>query len=158
MKTNLLLFSFLLLVLNASSQEKSVKLFEDNVGAIKIKYDKKINLSSNDTTYFLILLFQNQKYTYISDFSAIGFDDNIDLQGFIKDLEIAQKEKESDGKVSMKWANKNYKINLFEFTKNIYIEEGGTSSGYTTVSNKQLLKLISILKRIRIGNDMVLPE
>lgn len=148
----------LLFALNTDAQKKNLKLLEERFGSINLKYSKTIDLESQDTTYFLILLFQNAKYTAIVDIQSIYFAESSKLIEFVNDLKSAYGEMEGSERVSISWDKKDYKIRLYEFSKNLYLVEGGSGEGYTTLNKKNTLQLITQLKRIQFGKDEILPE
>lgn len=148
------ILSFALVYMAASSQEKKIKLLEDNFGPIQFQYSKYIDLEKADTSYLVYVGFKNAKYSYITDYEAIGFDDSLSLNEFITDLTNAYKQIETGERVNMSWIRKNYRLFLVDYARDVRLEDG-RGSAYTWIHKKHHSKLISILSRIKIGSDQI---
>ena len=102
--------------------------------------------------------FQNAKYSTITDIKSVAFFDTSNFNKFKIDLLNAYKILDKGEKVEMFWENSNYKLNLYDFSKNIYITEPKGTGGYTAISKRQLGKLLENLFVIEYGQDQLLPQ
>lgn len=155
MKKLLLLFILTLSVMmEVNAQEKKIELSSEKIGSISCKYNKLINLESKDTTFYLILLFQNVHYSSIIDTKAVMFTDQVNLDEFIKDLKTALPEMGT--KVSINWSRDLYSLSLHDFSAGLYLSEKSTEgSGYTVLNKKGVEKLIAWLETIHMGNGQL---
>ena len=155
------LFSLCLILFicnNSSAQTKREKILAKSLATISLQYTKISELDSSDTRYLVYLGFQNAKYQTISDFKSVAFFDTTNLNKFKEDLLSAYKILEKGEKVDMSWTNSNYKLNLYDFSKNIYIVEAEGTEGYTSLTKKQLGDLLIYLFMIDFGKDQLLPQ
>lgn len=150
MKKLLLLLFISTLIVGIDAQSKKLDLSSIKIGSIEGKYTKVVDIEKNDTSYYLYLGFQNEKYKAIVDIKSLFFTNQDDLIEFIKDLKLAMSEMEN--KVSMNWDRKLYRLDLYDFTNYLYISESSSkSNGYTSLNKKNLNKLILWLETIQFG-------
>ena len=148
----LLTLSLIFILMIGFSQTKTITISESKIGTITCKYEKEIDIENSDTTYYLMLLFQNSKYLHITDFKAIYFNNQQGLNDFISDLSAALPEMNTKSDIS--WRKEAYCIDVNDFSKYMYIyEKPSKGSGYTILSKKQVEKLILWLKNINIGKS-----
>lgn len=144
-----LLFSFSFV---AFSQVKNETIMKEKIGSLTIEYNKKTNLENSNVDYRVYLLFQNQKYRSIVDTKIISFYSQESLDEFIKDLNASYKQMLTKEKVDISWSKNDYRLDLFDFSKSLYLNSV-KDTGYTTLSIKQVESLIKNLSRIEFGKD-----
>lgn len=145
---------FFLITLNLLvAQKKNEEIFHLKAGPIDGGYKKLIDIDKQDTLHYIYLGFQNQKYQSITDIKSIMITKKVILDEFQKDLKTAYKEMLKGEKISLAWEREDYKLNLYDFTKSIYISEGKGTGGYTILSKNQLATLIELLYQIDLGKD-----
>lgn len=148
---NLIIVFFILISPNLIfGQKKVINISETKIGTVSCKYSQSIDLEKGDTLTYVFLGFSNAKYTTITDIVSIMFliiDDSSNVIGFVKNLKSAYNEMGSKSTIS--WDKEEYKINLYDFTDNLYLYEAESSgSGYTILSKKQVEKLYTWLEGI----------
>ncbi len=154
-----LILCLFVLSFRANAQVKTIKLLDTRVANVHILYDKMVDLEKNDTLYMVYMGFQNAKYSSITDIKSIAITDSTTFNEFKKDLNTAFKQMETGEKVSMRWDRKEYGLILHDWTSELSLENGEKySRGYTYLSKKQVLKLITQVSRINLGSDIVLPD
>ena len=156
---NILGFCLFCLICNASiAQTKRENLLSKEIGTISLEYIKSTNIENSVVRYMIYLGFQNAKYKTITDIKSVAFNDTTNFNKFKTDLLNAYKLLDKGEKIEMSWDNLHYKLNLYDFSKNIYITEPKGTGGYTSLSKKQLEKLLENLSVIDYGKDQLLPQ
>lgn len=142
------------------SQKKTIKILEANAGPISLSYSMNVDLEKQDTLFYVYIGFQNAKYTTLTDIKSLFFTQDDVLKQFIKELSTALNELEKNEKIEMLWdRSPNYKLQLYEFSKSLYVIEGKGTGGYTNLTKKQIASLIESLSKIeRIGSLNVTSE
>jgi hypothetical protein len=159
MKKQVLTFSFFLCACSLlTAQTKREKLLEERVGTISAGYIKTANAENSEVSYLIFLGFQNAKYQTISDFKSVAIMSVPAFDKFKQDLLSAYKLLDKGEKVNMNWSHADYKLDLYDFSKNIYVSESGGTGGYTSLTKKQLGKLLEVLSVIEYGKDVLLPQ
>lgn len=153
MKKIILLSIFLLAFsVSGNAQQKRVTILESKIGLLSPMYGKTIDLDSNTTNYYLYIGFQNQKYSSITDLKSVFITNDADLKVLIKDLKMALIEMET--KQNIEWTKDKYKLSLYDFSNKLYFSESPKKgSGYTTISKKEVEKLIIWLESIQFGKE-----
>lgn len=137
---------------SGNAQKKRVTILESKIGLLSLTYGKTIDLESITTDYYLYIGFQNQKYTTITDIKYVFITNDDDLKGLIKDLKMALTEMQT--KQNIEWTKELYKLTLYDFTSNLYFcESPKKGSGSTSISKKDVEKLIIWLESIEIGKE-----
>jgi hypothetical protein len=132
------------------AQKKRITISEAKIGSLTNIYSKSINLETKDTIYSVFSGFQNEEYKTITDSKYIGFTNNENLQEFIKDLKNALIEMES--KVSINWKKEYYKLDLYDFSNELYLQEAPKKGkGYTLLTKNQVSEYIVWLEKIDFG-------
>jgi hypothetical protein len=133
-----------------NAQKKTMDVSSIKIGQISAKYSKVIDLEKKDTISYVYLGFQNFKYRTLSDIRSVFFPKQEDLKSFVEDLKTALPEMGS--KQNIDWKRQLYSISVFDFSNNLYLfERPSKGDGYTTLSKKELEKLIEWLDSIQIG-------
>ena len=153
---NLLLGLFILLSTSLFAQVKREKFIEKYAGNLKITYQKTIDVESNDTRYGVFLLFQNDKYKTLDDTKIVLLTSVVELEQCKKDVISAFKQMFS-GKVDMSWVRDKYKINLYDFSSDMYFTEGKGTGGYVIMNRRAVSDFIEIISTINFGKDTLLP-
>jgi len=149
----LLIALFLLISFSAFAQTKKTKILEEKIGAINLSYSKNVDLDKNETHYFCSLIFQNAKYTSISDIKAISFVDKNELEAFTKDLNKIYEQILLDEKVDFSFKRTEYSLVLYDFSPNLYLNSFKGVTGYTILGKPLVKKLIDNLSKIDFGSD-----
>jgi hypothetical protein len=132
------------------AQKKRVTISESKIGGLSNSYTKSINLETKDTIYSVFSVFQNEEYKTITDIKYIAFSNNENLQEFIKDLKNVLIEMES--KVSISWKREYYKLDLYDFSNELYLQEAPKKGkGYTLLTKNQVSEYIVWLETIDFG-------
>jgi hypothetical protein len=132
------------------AQKKRVTISESKIGGLSNSYTKSINLETKDTIYSVFSGFQNEEYKTITDIKYIAFSNNENLQEFIKDLKNVLIEMES--KVSISWKREYYKLDLYDFSNELYLQEAPKKGkGYTLLTKNQVSEYIVWLETIDFG-------
>jgi hypothetical protein len=159
MKKQFLGLCLFLSICNISiAQTKRENILNEKVGTISLSYTKITDVEKSNVDYLIYLGFQNAKYQTITDIKSIAFMDTTNFNKFKTDLLNAYKILEKGEKVEMSWDNLFYKLNLYDFSKSIYIFEPKGTGGYTILTKRQLGKLLENLSVIDYGKDQLLPE
>jgi hypothetical protein len=153
----MLLCLLILVSISVSGQVKREKFIEKYAGNLKITYQKTIDVESNDIRYGVFLLFQNDKYKTLDDTKIVLLTSVVELEQCKKDVISAFKQMFS-GKVDMSWVRDKYKINLYDFSGDMYFTEGKGTGGYTIMSRRAVSDFIEILSTIDFGKDILLPS
>lgn len=151
MKIISLLFT-LLISSSYFSQIKTVDISDKNIGSLHCRYFKSINLDKNDTTYIVFISYQNKEYSAITDLKSIFISesDSLTFKEFIDVLKKALPEMET--KTSIGWRKDKYEINLYDFSKELYLSEPlKKGKGYCTLKKADVIKLISWLESFKFG-------
>ncbi len=137
---------------SGNAQKKRVTILESKIGLLNTNYSKTIDLETKTTLYYLYIGFQNQKYTSITDLKYVFITNDADLKDLIKDLKMAMPEMEN--KQTIEWTKDLYKLTLYDFSDKLYFYESPKKgSGYTTISKKEVEKLILWLESIQFGKE-----
>lgn len=140
----------ILCTISMNAQKKTMDVSSIKIGQISAKYSKVIDLEKKDTISYVYLGFQNFKYRTLSDIRSVFFPKQEDLKSFVEDLKTALPEMGS--KQNIDWKRQLYSISVFDFSNNLYLfERPSKGDGYTTLSKKELEKLIEWLDSIQIG-------
>lgn len=133
---------------NSYGQEKRVTISEDKVGPVNLEYIKSINIDKADTSYYVVLAFRNQEYSYITDTKVILLKDTAALSQLVTDLNAASAQMETKEKVDVSWPRSRYQLQLYDFNANLYLMNG---KAYTRINQNQVNNLAASLKKIKIG-------
>ena len=149
MKTNLLILLISITFLSANAQIKNVKISESRIASIGAKYAKMINVEKEDTSYYVYLGFQNAKYESITDIKSIMIHSKEDLELLIKDLKLASADMGT--KTTISYKSESFSVSVYDFSKELYLEEGKKGSGYTKLNKKSVEKLVIWLESIKFN-------
>lgn len=143
----------MLIKVSIAQTKKRTVLAESKIGSITCQYHEIIDLEKGDTIYFIYLGFQNAKFTTITDIKSIGIFTKEEQTNLIKDLNAALLE--IGNKTSMSWDRGPYSINLYDFSNQLYLQQGKTKgSGYTLLTSKNVQQLIDWLGAITLGKPL----
>ena len=150
MKKLILILLVVLTAFPVMSQTKKevVSKFEIRSLRLTSEYRKMIDLDKNDTTYKVVVIFQNLKYSSLVDFQMLSFSNQEDLAQFLVDLKKALPE--IGNKTALDWNRKNYSLALFEFDNTLHMYDD-RHLGYTCLNNKQTEKFISWVETIQMS-------
>jgi len=161
---NLLIILLCVQNLQLYSQKSNKIIYEKKFGTIDCKFDRVIDLSNSDTSYYVYCEFQNMKYSSIVDLGYVFITNQKDLLKIIKDLKECVKYMD-DKSISYSVEQKRYigtpseevvgRFMIFDFSKNLYIYDlSQLTEKYTQINKKKLLKWINWLEMV--GNDKLL--
>ena len=159
---NLVIVLLCILSLQLYSQKTNKTIYEKKFGTIECKFDRVIDLSNSDTSYYVYCGFQNQKYSSIIDLGVVFLTNKTDLLKTIEDLKECVKYMD-DKSISYSIEQKRYigtqseevvgSFRIFDFSKNLYIYDLGQSTEkYTTINKKKVIKWISWLEMVENDN------
>lgn len=149
---NLLLITFIILVLPLFGQTKQNTLSEKKISELSCSYYQSIDIDKNDTNNYIYLSFQNAKYQAITDIKSILFNrkyNKEEIIEFINNLKTAQKE--MGLKQNITWTKNKYKISLYDFSNDLYLSEN-KYDGYTKIKKHNVELLINWLESIVSNN------
>ena len=162
------LFTILLCVVSLQlySQQSTKTIYEKKFGSLDCKFERMIDLSKSDTSYFIYCGFQNQKYSSITDLGSIFIVNQTDLLKVIKDLKECLKYMD-DKSINYSIEHKRYvgtkseevvgRFYLYDWSKGLYIsDDSKLTEKYTSINKKKLLKWIGWLEMI--NNDNLLKD
>lgn len=145
-----ILFAAIVVVigLTSNSQEKKIILSQAKVGSVKCEYKKVTDLENSIRGLHVSFVFQNEKYKNITDTKVIVFlveseNGPSSVTDFLKDIKAAFKE--MDTKQDISWDRKDYSLNLYDFSKLLYLYK---DKGYTTLSKKEVEKMINWIESL----------
>ena len=161
---NLITILLCIISLQLYSQKSSKTIYEKKFGTIDCKFDRVIDLSKSDTSYYVYCGFQNMEYSSITDLGSIFLTNQTDLLKTVEDLKECVKYMD-DKSISYSVEHKRYvgtkseevvgKFLIFDFSKVLYIYDVSQLTEKSTMINKKkLLKWISWLEMV--GNDNLL--
>jgi hypothetical protein len=154
---NILIGLFVLLSISGSAQVKREKFIEKYAGNLKITYQRTIDMDKGDTRYGVFLSFQNEKYKTLTDIKVVGLYSVADIEAITKDLKIAFKQMFTGQKVDMNWTREKYKLNLYDFSSDMYFVEVKGTGGYTIMNRRAVSDFIEIISTIDFGKEILLP-
>jgi hypothetical protein len=144
--------------ISVNSQIKREKFIDKEAGGnVTLKYQRSVDLDKGDTTYMVYFIFQNAKYTSITDTKIIAFYEKSSIAQLMKDMKSAYKQMITGEKVSIDWNREKYKLNLYDFSNDLYLIEGKGTGGYTMMSKKDVADLMEALSTIDFGMGTLLP-
>ena len=150
MKKILLLFiSLVSVVVNA--QNKTIKVSTIRLKEVTGEYCKDVNLETKDTLSYVTIGFQNAKYSNISDYKTLHFNNQTQLDEFINDLKTALPELGT--KQILTWNRKLYDLTIGEGFSNTLFLFADTQSGYTMLKKNDIEKLLKWFESFRIGKE-----
>jgi hypothetical protein len=137
--------------LGSIAQTKKMDLSRKDIGPLRpALYKQEINMETGDTIKYVILLFQNVRYSAITDTKSILFlnphKDDSTIKQFIADLKSAQAE--SDKGVDMTWEQPMYNVRVKESDKAVYLIDPTGTTGYTYLTQRQTQMLLDWLSSI----------
>jgi hypothetical protein len=141
MKNIIILFLLFQSVVTYSQTTKS-KLLREKIGTLTCENVMNINLTNNDTSYFVYCSFQNKEYQQIIDIGSIVISRKNKLTTTINQLKQCLKYMET-GKVDFSIGS----FRLYDFAKVLYIYDGDKN---TAISKKSVIKWIDFLERCKL--------
>ena len=88
----LLLGLLVLVSISVNAQTKRDKFIDRYAGGnVKLTYQRSIDLDKGDTLYMVFFIYQNAKYSTITDTKVIGLYNKEELAQFVKDMKTAYK-------------------------------------------------------------------
>ena len=142
------------LCLSVNGQTKRTELFRQKIGGVDVLQTKSEDEVSG-VRIGTMLMFQNQKYTSITDLKYIAVGNKEDLNTLISKLEDALAYSKSGEKSQMEFKNEKSKYSIEadgangRITLNSYVKV----SGYIDVLPKNIIKIIENLKVIKDNYD-----
>jgi DNA mismatch repair ATPase MutL len=80
-----------------------------------------------------------------------------DIEAISKDMKVVFKQMFSGQKVDMDWTREKYKINLYDFSSDMYFLEAKGTGGYTIMNRRAVSDFIEIISTIDFGKETLLP-
>jgi hypothetical protein len=153
------LLGFLVLVsISVNAQTKRDKFIDRYAGGnVKLTYQRSIDLDKGDTTFMVFFIYQNAKYSAITDTKIIGLYSKEELAQFVKDMKTAYKQMLTGEKVSIDWSRNEYKLRLFDFTNDLYLIEAKGTGGYSIMTKKHVAEMLELVSTIDFGKETLLP-
>ena len=136
-----ILFLILFISYNAFGQSTSHVYYEKTISGLSIE-NVEI-LKNQESTRHVFLSYQNIKYTHITDIGVLSFYKKSELETFIKNLKMCSKHMDNKND-NLHVNNKIYMLDVFDFSKNIYLINNKDKTIY--LNKKNLLKIISALE------------
>jgi hypothetical protein len=154
----LLLGLLVLVSISVNAQTKRDKFIDRYAGGnVKLTYQRSIDLDKGDTLYMVFFIYQNAKYSTITDTKVIGLYNKEELAQFVKDMKTAYKQMITGEKVSIDWSRDKYKLSLYDFTNNLYLAEAKGTGGYSIMSKKNVAEMLELVTTIDFGKETLLP-
>lgn len=163
MKTIITTITACLLYVGSMAQTKNETIHKQNIGYITAKYGKHIDLAQGDTMKYIILVFQDMRYSAITSNESVLFTDivkdslkngsrehNQKLWQFLADMKQAMAESES--KPTMSWDRDDYKLSLLG-GREIYLYGGDYKQGFTWLTPNAAKGLMDWFKLVGFSLD-----
>jgi hypothetical protein len=154
---NLITIILILFSINSFGQMKRDKFIEKNIGGVKLIYQRAVDIEKGDSTYVLFFSFQNAKYSRLTDIKIIGLFSRNAIEQWMKDMKSAYKQILTGEKVDMDWNREEYKLTLYNFSKNLILTEGKGTGGYTLLSKNNVRDLMELVSTVDFGKETLLP-
>ena len=127
------------------SQTITKDLNSKKIGSLDCKHSMSINVERSDTSYYVYCGFQNQKYSSITDIGSIFMSTMVEKDRIVSDLKKCVKYMD-DKSISFTLNE----FTLYDFSKNLYINDESGVRKYTTMRKKNVLKWIEWLESITV--------
>jgi hypothetical protein len=130
MRVVILIIAFILGITSYAQTTKTEKLAKGTKG-----WEIKREIKGKDTTVYFYWGFQNMKYQYITDIGSVYVSSKAELKAFAEKLIEYGNIK---GKVDQRDNVAGTGIILYDFSSNIYIEDGDK---YTIITKRKAIKM-----------------
>ena len=127
------------------SQTITKDLNSKKIGSLDCKHSMSINVEKSDTSYYVYCGFQNQKYSSITDIGSIFMSTMVEKDRIVSDLKKCVKYMD-DKSISFTLNE----FTLYDFSKNLYINDESGVKKYTTLNKRNVLKWIEWLESITV--------
>ena len=130
------------------SQTIKKDLSSKKIGSLDCSYKMEVKLGDFnvvDTSLYIFCSFQNQKYSSITDIGSIFMSTMVEKDRIVSDLKKCVKYMD-DKSISFTLNE----FTLYDFSKNLYINDESGRRKYTTLSKKNVLKWIEWLESITV--------
>ena len=127
------------------SQTIKKDLNSKKIGSLNCKHSMSINVERSDTSYYVFCGFQNQKYSSITDIGSIFMSTMVEKDRIVSDLKKCVKYMD-DKSISFTLNE----FTLYDFSKNLYINDESGVKKYTTLNKRNVLKWIEWLESITV--------
>jgi hypothetical protein len=129
------------------SQTIKKDLSSKKIGSLDCSYKMEVKLGDFnvvDTSLYIFCSFQNQKYSSITDIGYIMITTMSGKDRIVSNLKECVKYMD-DKSISFSIGE----FDLYDFSKNLYINSEGSVKKYTTLSKKNVLKWIEWLESVK---------
>mgnify|MGYP001261610387 CR=1 FL=1 len=126
------------------SQTIKKDLDEKKIGTLNCSYKMSVKVGESDTSFYIYCSFQNQKYSSITDIGSVFISTIEGKDRIVSDLKECVKY--MDDKTISFTLNE---FALYDFSKNLYINDERGVRKYTTMRKKNVLKWIEWLESIK---------
>lgn len=152
MKNTIILMLICLFSLQAKSQftqERIISEMKMNMGNYKFKHIERV--SDSDTSEIVYFIFQNSNYSIITDLKIISFENNEDIDLFIKVLRQVE-EKYCVDYIDYNWSTREYKIRL-QNSKETMSNRASLyfDNGVALLNKTQISKMIAYLEQNKLS-------
>lgn len=154
----LIFFIVLLISFNSIfAQIRTVNLIDKKIGQTHFTYSKIDDLEKNTTLYNVSLVFQNEKYSKISDIRIVSIYKKQDLDLFTKDLQKCFKFMFDKVQGDLSFNRSNYRLTLHNFTSDLLLSDihPGLTSGGTYLQKIDVVELLETISTIQFGTIML---
>ena len=128
-------------------QSKSILISENTFGGeLDCKNEMKVNLSTNDTSYFIFCSYQNREYKSIIDLGSIYISNKEKLNSIISQLKKCISYMDDE---TISYSVGQFKI--YDFSKNLYIiDNSDYREKYTHINKKAAVNWLKWLENCKV--------
>lgn len=166
---HLILICFLFFGNTLTAQVKYLTIIEQYKNNYYLNYKKKVDFNTKESSFSFFFIFQtnNQLSTSFEtngslntskiNSKSIAIFSKEELNQFFNDLKSCYKEMKSNQKVDISWERSNYRLSLYNFSKNLYVYVDDTDAK-TILSQKDVIKILEIIARIDFGTEVLFDK
>ncbi len=157
MKKALSLIFLFISFYSVSAQKRTVNIIDKKIGQTRFTYSRVDDLDRNKTLYSVSMVFQNEKYSKISDIRVVSIYNKQDLDLFIKDLQKCFKFMFEKEQGDLSFERQNYRLTLYNFKSDLLLSDTrqGLTSGGTYLQKIDVVELLETLSTIRFGTILL---
>jgi hypothetical protein len=131
-------------------QRESIDIYKATMGSIDATYGKNINRETHDTTYYILLGFQNANSANRTDIQSVYLKSKDEFDELLKDLNSAIQE--IGAKTPMDFGRDNYRLYINDFTNELcFAKKPEKGNGYTKLNTINARKLIDWMGTFQFG-------
>lgn len=148
---------FFFLPISLYSQKRTINYIDKKIGKTDFTYSKIDDLDRNKTIYSVSMVFNNEKYSKISDTRAITIISKQELDLFIKDLQKCFKLMFEKEQGDFSFERSSYRLTLYNSSPDLLLSDTrpGLTSGGTFLKKIDVVELLETLSTIRFGTNLL---